>query len=456
MENYADHAINFYTQFLTSLGLTVHGRRIVTEGEDGEEDVIILGRQLVLPTLETLKASKWDTEIAFNPLCENTLRGESEVQQEILLMVRAALNGRLGALMWYLGKVADSKQCKENKLNPEQAEFLTHLPGFDSEMVKRIGKMVLGVDAEEYKTCLIHINLKRKGKIGGQSFSRAAMVRFPLVDMTRDEKPYGASLRVKDYDAVQSLLSYILPNWDIENTYSRGTDSKIAPYFVATLLAYQNINARITEIAELFHKDFPDFGSLVNPDEWVGAMSNLAKMRDAIPTLDGNEGSVAKGQAEEAPPIANPPPTRSISMPQNKTLLPWEDDPNAPAQPAQPAVRRDEADDEVVEYVPRQAQPQQQNGFGSFPGGQPQQQYSAPYSAPQPGRQLSFYELQQQRMQQQYGNQYNTIANNQPPVGGSPFSNSNTQQQNNMGHYNVTYTNGQPQNNAPVNTGRGF
>lgn len=448
--NAKEKTLHFLTSILTSLGLSVKGRAVVVETEDGEDNIKIDGKVLVLPTDETLKLSKWDDEIPFFPLCESILRGESEVQQELLDMIRSSTNIRLISLIWNLVKVANSDECKANKLTPEQAEFLTCLPGLDAEMVKRFGKIVLGVNPEEYKTSLVHMNLKRRAKINGRAYDRACLVRFPLAEMERKEKPYGVDLRVKDMDALTNLLDYILPDWQVENSYSRGTDSQVAPYFVASLLAYQNIQVRISELAKRFEPTFPIFGSLITEDDWVDCMDDLARMRDSMPNLPGNDGKVVRGQAD-APIINDPKPARGVQMPTPQEQqpqrkpgdLPWEDQ---PAQQEPRVVERRVVEDDAVEYRPRQQpqhiapghipvqQPQQYNGYGSNQG------------------QPSFAELQRQRQQQQYG--YATVST-APEVGGSPFSNTAAPgSTGSVGNYNVSYTTANNGYHTPQ--GRGY
>lgn len=456
--DYSEHTLGFLTSILVSLGLTVAGRAIIVEGEDGAEDVYVGDKRFVMPTPETLKVSEWDKEIAFSPLSENTLRGESEVQQELAIMVKSAINGRLVGLIWNLALVAASEQCVNNKLSPEQAEFLPSLPGFDKEMKTRFGKLVIGVTAESYKSSMVHLNLKRRAKINGQEFSRACLVRFPLAEMERKDKPFGVDLRVKDMDALQSLMDYILPDWTVENAYSRGTDSKVAPYFVALMLAYQNINARITEIAKLFVKDFPKFGLLINEDPWVAQMDNLARMRDSIPTLPGNEGSVAKNAPQEAPQIHEPAAARSIpnqpaAAPAKVGSLPWEDQGAQPEPAAQPARM---VDADAVEYVPRTHsvpmapqwnQPQQPlvpAGYGN--------------NQPQPGQPLTFAQMEQQRLQQQNGgfSGFNNPASFAPSVGGSPFAGGGNTAGYTAPAAGVAYVSAQPVNHNPQPVGRGF
>jgi hypothetical protein len=435
--NAKEKTLSFLTSILVSLGASVKGRAVVIETEDGEDPIVIDGKTLVMPTDETLKLSNWDTEIPFFPLCESILRGESEVQQELLDMIRSAVNIRLASLVWQMFKVANSDECKANKLSPEQAEFLPCLPGFDAEMVKRIGKVVLGVDPSEYKSSLVHMNLKRRAKINGKAYDRACLVRFPLAEMERKEKPYSADLRVKDMDALTNLLDYVLPNWQVENTYSRGTDSQVAPYFVASLLAYQNINARITELAKRFEPTFPIFGTLVNEDDWVECMDDLSRMRDSMPNLPGNDGKVVRGQAD-APIIDDPKPARGVQMPTPSAApqrqpgsLPWEDQPQQEQRP----VERRVVDDEAVEYKPRQ-QPQYGNP-GHIPVHQPVHT-GGPNGYGNQNHQPSFAELQRQRQQGHYG--YATV-NTQPEVGGSPFSSSaQPGSTTNVGNYNVSYT----------------
>lgn len=459
MEQMDEVAVTWLSHILQSLGYAVHGRFVVIETEDGVEDVIVAGKKLVVPTRECLKISNWQEEIPFNPLCENTLRGESEVQQEMTIMVRAALNIRLATLVWRLAQVAGSDKCKDNKLSNAQSEFLPCLPGFDANMQKNLGKIALGVNPEQYKSSLIHLNLKRRSKIDGHQWDRACLVRFPLAEMERKDKPFGVALRVSDLDALTNVLDYILPDWQVENKYSRGTDSKVAPYFLALLMSYQAINARITEIAKLFVEDFPTFGALINEDLWVAGTDRMAQMRDALPSLEGNEGVVEKGSTgAPAPQIKDPTPARTMAAPvAGQRPLPWEDQQAQEQQPA-PAPTTRTRDDDVVEYVPRQQVPM----HGAIPGQIPVQmapQIPLGYGSnnPAPGSAATFQELQRQRMQQTHGYNYSN-SYQEVPVGGSPFAGGNAPvAQAPQPQYGVSYvTPGQHLHQAPPVNGRGF
>ena len=303
----------FYGDLLSSLGLSVEGHRVVIADEDGSKEVTVGDKVLILPTREAMMKPDWEKEIPFHPLCENTLRGESVVQQELMTLVRSAVNIRLGALVWRLVKLAGDGV--DNKLNPSQAEFLPTLAGFDKEMVNRFGKLIKQLDPSQHKTSLIHLNQRRRCKIGETMHERVCLVRFPMAEATRDEKPYSV-LRVKDFDALKSLMSYILPDWDMENAYSVGTDSKVAPYFTSLVTVYHNINQRISEIASLFAEEYPAFGALVVDDsEWWGRMGNLAKLRDQLPSYEGSEGTIPKGGDRDAPIIGEPAAAKSIPVP---------------------------------------------------------------------------------------------------------------------------------------------
>lgn len=445
----------FYGDLLGSLGLAVEGSRVVQMDEDGSKEVTVNDKVLILPTREAMMKYSSEKEIPFHPLCENTLRGESVIQQELMILVRSSLNIRLAALIWRLVKVAGAGM--DNKLNPSQAEFLPSLVGFDKDMGTRFGKLIKQVDPSQYKTSLIHLNHNRRCKIGDHKFERVCLVRFPLADATRDEKPYSV-LRVKDFDALKNLMSYILPDWDLENTYSVGTDTKVAPYFTCLVQAYYQINKRISEIASNFVELFPEFAPLVIDDsEWWGQMGNLSMMRDTLPSYESSEGSLPKGGENQAPAIGDPTPAKGINMPLPKSKaepvdVPWDEPEKKIA--AQIPSQSKTVEDDVVEYVPRQ-QPQ----HGSIP--MHQQQYHQPvvpagYGQPQPQGNLTFHQLQQQRMASTHG--YHNPQAYVAPVGGSPFA-GNGQAPVHPAPVNPVYNNGYGQpagGHIPVAPGRGF
>lgn len=451
-----DQINKFYTGLLTSLGLSVEGGRVVISDEDGSKEVTVGDKVLVLPIKDILLKPDWTTQIPFHPLCENTLRGESEIQQELLTMIRTGLNVRLSALIWRLIKVASAGV--DNKLNPDQAEFLPTLAGFDKEMVARFGKLIKQMNPEHYKTSFLHLNQNRRCKLGDKKYERVCLVRFPLADAGREEKPYSV-LRVKDFDALRGLMSYILPDWDLENTYSVGTDTKVAPYFTSLVTAYHQINKRFSEIAQLFVGDFPEFGALINDDtEWWSQMGALSKMRDSLPSYEGCEGSLPKGgSTTDAPIISDPTPARGITIPVPKAKeslnLPWEE--TTTAAPAQETKRRQ--DDAPVEYVPRQAQPAH---APVYPGVAAAPIVPAGYAVhPHNGGTPTFHQLRQAQAQSLYGHNTAIGQSYVAPVGGSPFAGgptgqSHLQPQQPSNQYGVTYVAA----GAPVTQpqGRGF
>jgi hypothetical protein len=416
-----EQAVEFLKQIVVSLGFDVAGYRIFNTDADGDKAITVGGKDLILPNREGLDNLYKEGAVAFNPLCENTLKGPSEVQEELNDMVHSALNIRMMALIYNLAKVAGSDKANDNKLNTLQAEFLPCLTGYDKEMVKRFASVIRACTADDYKTSLIYLTLKRQGKLGNTAYSRICTVRFPFAEMERKDKPYGVALRIADYDSLRNLLEYILPGWAEDNTYSRGTDSKTAPYFTALITSYYAINSRITAIAKLFQVDFPEFGTLVNEDPWIASMGNLAQMRDSLPSLEGNEGKNAKGTGSttEVPVIADPQPARSIGVPTlsvDSPELPWNGQGAAPPAAA-PAPTR-VADDDVVEYVPRAATVPAMHG--AIPGVQTGQ-IPTGYAPVANNAAPTFAQMAQQRVQSQ-PSYYGTQGPSLPPVGGSPFA----------------------------------
>ena len=89
-----DDALAFYRSFLSSIN--------VAEGENGEllhyvsnraepkpilikskEDGVSVDKPLVMPTKDNLRRLSVDGLIGFNPLCESSVRGESEVFRKL-------------------------------------------------------------------------------------------------------------------------------------------------------------------------------------------------------------------------------------------------------------------------------------------------------------------------------------------------------------------------------------
>ena len=72
--------LELYTAIVESAGWNVNSEGFVTAFKGPVE---IAGKQMVMPTKKILRNPDWDNHIAFHPMSENVMRGESAVLFEL-------------------------------------------------------------------------------------------------------------------------------------------------------------------------------------------------------------------------------------------------------------------------------------------------------------------------------------------------------------------------------------
>ena len=309
-------SIEFYTAITDSLGLGVEGDVIVAQiDEDNSEPMTCNNKVLVMPTRAVLKDTDWDKAVAFAPLGENLLRGESEVIRTLAEVVKTELNIRASGLLIELAKLAHDKKIHK-KLDPDQGVLLEALPSPTDRFLKDLFTALSDkLDLKTPGTTLIDLNLRRLGQLNGKKYKRVCNITFPVTDAEKGDKILGVNWLVKDAAAFQSLLKFLFPDADVPGTYSAGTESSTAPYLVALLEAYHKVQAQINRIAKKFAPDFEQFKEFIKPLKFMDYMDDLAKLRDELPVLQGNEGIVPKDAPKEAPRLADPTPAPSVKRP---------------------------------------------------------------------------------------------------------------------------------------------
>lgn len=417
MSNNVLAVVDFYRTVVESLGFTVRGNKVVLIHRDGEEDMMVANKQLVLPDDTFLRSPNWETEIPFHPLCENPQRGESDVVKMVLESAVANLNvSLLGVLVHLYTDVVSIDDTK--KLTTEQAELLPFVSSSGKNLRKAILGLVGKIDMSDDQHSLLTCVLRRRCPLGDVKYERVCVVRFPFADMDRKDTPYGLKT-VAEFDTLRGLLDFVLPGWENDDAWSVGTNSFVAPYFTSVMMMYGKLGKRLNEVIDQYRDVSPALANYYAPGiekvmEMIERPGHLENLRDAIPALgDSNKGHVEiKRQPETG---------YKLEQPKQPVDVPW----NTPEQPATPAVNQQPVaprvdDAETASYVPGQVVPtvnpmlQMQQLYAQQMGVMPQMNLGAAQVDMNSfhGRQMA-----RQVLLQPLGMQQAAMA----PVGGSPF-----------------------------------
>lgn len=298
--------LTLYKSILTSLNANVNEEGLVSYVYDGQAfPIMIDGNRLALPTPELLRAGNWKENnlIAFHPLSENLVRGESPVLKKLKGIINLRLSTIIAELLQQLTALAADRN-KHSSLPPKAQELLSHMPEADEKTMLAV-KHILEASEQEGPNRLIGIYLKRGATFRGNKVSKLAVVSFPILEEleSKDHTVFGVKLRKKDQLAIESLIkNYILPGADDLETYSAGSNSHEAPYFDCLLKAYANVAEKLNGIIWLHRKHLENDEELRTDLDWQGPASDLSVYRDMIPTLSGNEGEIIETQASSMVP----------------------------------------------------------------------------------------------------------------------------------------------------------
>ena len=280
--------VALYEAILTALGCTVNDNLVSLETPDGALPVIMDKRRLVLPSTEILRASRWTDWIAFHPLSESIARGESLVLRNTRLLVNNRLSGVLcGVLQDLLAVAVDTS--RHEQLEPGQLKLLTAIPNVTPKTFKLLTDIVDKASNDNAK--FVNVYLKRGAQLGGVSCTRAAIVTFPVLEaLTTDGPIYGIQATKKDRLALQALFTWVLPDANVADTYSRGSTSQTAPYFDALMRAFEAVMARLNAVIWKFRKYIDNFDQLRAELSWINMLDRLTEYKGHIPVLQGNDG----------------------------------------------------------------------------------------------------------------------------------------------------------------------
>jgi hypothetical protein len=348
--------LDLYRSLLSCANMVVTSDNCVSRSFGGKtEPAMIKGKRLVLPTKEHLSNPDWKERVAFHPLSENILRGESTVLEDFRTSLNVRLNYTIGLLAYQLMVIATSPD-EHKKLNPDQTEFLSKVKAADESTLEALKKLMKAMKTDQSNRAFVHIFLKRSGTVAGRKHSRVGVVTFPLYEELKNPKAaddgvWGVKMRKKHIETLKALFEYMIPNIETAEAHNRGSDSTIAPYLDALMKAVLGVAAPLNDLIELFRNQLetgdendaagPD--KLLFDDKWVEVFENLEVMQPeirAIPMQAGNDGPSGKpaqsaGAAAAGVPATPTPAAPASPLPAALTnpqpVVNWG---TAPAQPA--------------------------------------------------------------------------------------------------------------------------
>lgn len=355
--NKKDMLLTFYEHVLLALGCVVTSDGMVSLESTGEPITLNTGERLVLPTDERLSKLGSSQTVAFHPMAENVILGQSSVIRLTRMLVNQSITHKVITSMLGIAQAISTGA----EMKSTQISKLSTVSGIDAKTVKSLSKLMQVIDHQSPQR-LVNVFLKHGGSIGDSSYKRTAYVSWPLyeelVSVSNDngDTVYGVAMRKKDVILIRQLFELMIEHAGEADYYSAGSNSKAAPYFHALLSAFGKVLEDLNTMTWMFRKVIYDTVS-ENPHVTTTFIEDFGEgdaYRNIIPGLDHNQGSSVEGQksenAQQVPQqVPQQQPAQQVQHPQQQgtpmyqqpqPAAPVYQNYNAPAPvPAQPQSR---------------------------------------------------------------------------------------------------------------------
>lgn len=314
--------IEFYKKILPLAAMRADASGAISYVSTGETmPATVNKKRLVLPTREQLGNPDWSNREAFHPLRENMLLGESPVLAQYRSDVNVLLNVRFGGLLQYLVRLCADTALHE-RIPMEHHDILSAGAKASQKTLDFVSQVLKAMDLKNATGRFINVYLTKSGRVRNKSYSRAAIVSFPVFEALEKKAETICGVKVpsqKERDTLASLMKFMLPNIDVAHSYDVGSDSDIAPFIDALLRAAGQIASYLNVIVKDYEQFIPEAEKYRYPDDWVETLDNLASIRHeilAIPMLPGNEGtSPRQAAAQAAAPVVQQPVAQPVVSP---------------------------------------------------------------------------------------------------------------------------------------------
>jgi len=296
--------LTFYTQVLASVDLAVDEEGLISFAPIGGDPMpaAVEGKRWILPTASAHGTRNiWDECIAFHPLSENFLNGESIV----LAKYKAAINLKLGAtiaelMAWLVKYAADPEKQHSGNVGVKASKYLKLVPDIKEITAERI-EAIIERSAASPDRRFVNLYLKKGGEILDSRYHWTCIATFPFRQELEGEQPkvFGVTISKKDQKSFKALFDYILPENDRPETYSAGSKARSACKFDSVLRSFSKIAGRLNEVITSHRKLLPTYKDLMINLDWLETLDQMDKLADVVPPLPNNEGESSRDRRTE-------------------------------------------------------------------------------------------------------------------------------------------------------------
>ncbi len=289
-----------YKSILQSLNVVSDDSGLLSLSLHKVSPVTIGDKRLALPTRDILNNADFSKVMVFHPLSEDITKSESAVLQRVRKLVSLRIITSLQLLATELLAIAASPDLHGTLTPTQHKTLLKPLSRADGSTLSQLSD-IMGKLSLTGNQKLVNLYLKRGGKLDGVGYTRSAIVSFPMLNELEntDRKVYGTTLKVENQKTIKALFELILPKYSIPETYSFGSNSKVAPYFHAMVGAYGKIATRLNAVAEEYKAVLTCYKDVVIEIDWLDYVADLTPFNNKLEPMEGNMGSNVSATAVE-------------------------------------------------------------------------------------------------------------------------------------------------------------
>lgn len=308
-----------YEHLLHLGGLIVSSDGLISVTHSGDPKPAIISvkendenvsKRLVLPTNEQLGADGgWENRIAFHPLKENSIHGESRVIEYLRKSINYRLNLIIPSLIEHVMMYATTPEYQKN-LSSDHLKLLEVVKNADKTMAQNFSKILKQIKATDTKNGYVSIYLKKLGKIEDVNYACVATLNFPFYQqlLKAEKEFYGVKLRKNDLSTLKHLFEYLIPNIGVDGAYNVGVSGSIASFTEALIKAVDKLAKPLNHVTTLLFKKSKHMGNdkdhyfnhLYIRDDHMAVFNDLDSLLPEIrliPALPGNEPKALLTQA---------------------------------------------------------------------------------------------------------------------------------------------------------------
>lgn len=336
MLNQAGYVVDSDGLVYTMLGGDKRPAIIEVEQEDGS----VVGKRLIIPTNDQLKATTgWDSRIAFHPLKENVVSGESKIIESLRMATNVRINMIIKTLieqsLEYGLSFTNNNGKAMKQVNAKKMALLDTVKDADQTTLEHFKKLMKKVSVTNTRSGFSSIYLKKLGKIGHETYSCVGKINFPFYrDLIESDKEFhGIKLRKKDFETFKRMLEYIIPGIEDVDSYQIGVSDSLAPFAESLVRITDMIGQALNKVTDVLFKNNSFLPKSEAEALWqymqftndhLEVFDNLDSLLPEIrliPQLPGNDGPIPKTliPGSEAQ-LTSPTQTESV-----KDTPPWVD-----------------------------------------------------------------------------------------------------------------------------------